>query len=283
MKQPHMSDDEPEDLNTHEGLSDDEEAQVEEQQRMRPAVVYEIIRAEGEDELARRFHALWWSGVAAGVCIGFSFLSEAWIAAHLPDAKWTPLIDNMGYTVGFLMVILGHMQLFTENTLTAVLPVVARRRWKWVGVLLRLWGIVLTANLVGCLIFAAYFSIPDIVTSDVQASLTKIANHLMENSPAQMFLRGIVAGWIIAALVWILPTAGGYKFAIVFLLTYLIALGDLTHVVAGSAEAMYLMINYDLSVWEALTSFFVPTLLGNVMGGTVIFAFVIYAQVRDEI
>ncbi|MGH1417884.1 MAG: formate/nitrite transporter family protein [Hyphomicrobiaceae bacterium] len=270
-------------LAPNDGLTQDEEATAEDKQRVRAAVVYEIIRLEGEEELSRKFHALWWSGIAAGLCIGFSFLSEAWLAATLPDASWRPLIDNMGYTVGFLMVIMGHMQLFTENTLTAVLPVVARMRWKWVGVLLRLWGIVLAANLVGCLLFAVYFSIPGIVSNDVHASMMNIAHHLMANDVSQMFLRGIVAGWIIAVLVWILPTAEGSKFAIIFLLTYLIALGDLTHVIAGSAEAMFVWINGDTSLFDVVFRFFLPTLLGNVFGGTLLFATVIYAQVHEEI
>jgi len=265
------------------GLTHEEEEKVENKQRLRSAVVYEIIRHEGEEELARKFHALWWSGIAAGLCIGFSFLSEAWLAAVLPDVSWRPLIDNMGYTVGFLMVIMGHLQLFTENTLTAVLPVVARRRWKWFGVLMRLWAIVLAANIVGCLLFALYMSLPGVVAAEVHASMIEIDNHLMHNDAWQMFFKGIVAGWIIAALVWILPTAEGSEFAIIFLLTYLIALGDLTHVVAGSAEAIYVVIHGDTTVAEAVFRFFIPTLFGNVFGGTLLFATVIYAQVRDEI
>lgn len=265
------------------GLTKSEEDIVGERKRLRAAVVYEIIRAEGEAELVRKFPALWWSGLAAGLSIGFSFLCEAWLAAALPDAPWKPIIENFGYTVGFLIVILGHQQLFTENTLTAVLPVVSRRQMKWVFVLLRLWATVLAANLVGCFLFAFFIAKSGTVSPEVFSSLTHVAEHLMANDPSQMFLRGIIAGWLIAALVWILPSVEGSEFPIIVLLTYLIALGDLTHVIAGSAEAFFLLFENKASLFDVIFRFFLPTLAGNVVGGTVLFSVLSYVQVREEI
>ena len=270
-------------LETPEGLTPDEEQVVEEKQRLRSAVIYEIIRIEGEAQLARKFNALWWSGLAAGLSIGFSYLAQAWLAASLPHTEWSHMVAKLGYTVGFLMVIMGHLQLFTENTLTAVLPVMARRKWRWLGVLLRLWLIVLTANILGCLLFALYIAKSGVVSPQVYESLTEISVHVMANEPSQMFIRGIAAGWIIALLVWILPTAEASKFAVIFLFTYLIALGEFTHVIAGSAEAFFLWIEGGLTASDMVFRFFFPTLLGNVAGGTALFASLIYVQVRDEI
>jgi len=105
------------------GLTDKEQSEVEKAQRPRAPVVYEIIRLEGERELRRPAASLWWSGVAAGISIGFSFLSEAALGAELPSTPWTHIIASAGYTAGFIIVILGRQQLFTENVLTAVLPV----------------------------------------------------------------------------------------------------------------------------------------------------------------
>lgn len=106
--------------NAHETVADNA--------RLSAAVVYEIIQREGSAELSRGAAALWWSGVAAGLAIGFSVVAEALLAAYLPDAPWKPLVDNLGYCVGFLIVILARQQLFTENTLTAVLPVIKRKQ-----------------------------------------------------------------------------------------------------------------------------------------------------------
>lgn len=271
------------DVKNSQGISPTERRAIKEHPRLRAAIIYEIIRGEGEAELTRSFHALFWSGIAAGLSIGFSFLTEAWIASKLPEASWTPLIDNLGYSVGFLIVILGHQQLFTENTLTAVLPVIARRKLHWLFVMLRLWLIVLIANVIGCLLFALFLSKSGAFSAEVHTALTHVAEHLMANTTTEMFVKGIVAGWLIAALVWILPSVEGAEFSIILLITYLIALGDLTHVVAGSAEALFLVIEGKISLEAASLDFFLPTLAGNIVGGTVLFSVLSYVQVREEI
>lgn len=266
-----------------EGLSRAEVKHVKESQRPRAAVVYEIVRAEGEAELIRPVSALWWSGVAAGISIGFSFLTEAALAAHLPPSDWRPIIAKLGYAVGFLIVILGRQQLFTENVLTAVLPVISRRKLDWLVSMMRLWGIVLAANVAGCLVFALALATLPIVGPDVAREMQAIVGHLMVNTPGEMFAKGIGAGWVIAALVWILASTDDLQFFVIGLLTYLIALFGFTHIVAGSAEAIYGVLMGMISFEKALFGFFLPTLAGNIFGGTVLFSVLSYAQVREEI
>lgn len=245
--------------------------------------MYEIVRVEGEAELVRPFSALWWSGVAAGISIGFSFLTEAALAAHLPVSEWRPIIAKLGYAVGFLIVILGRQQLFTENVLTAVLPVISRRKLDWLISMMRLWGIVLAANLVGCFVFALALATLPIVDANVAHEMHEIVAILMLNTPGEMFAKGIGAGWIIAALVWILASTDDLQFFIIGLLTYLIALFGLTHIVAGSAEALYGVLTGVTSFGQAFAGFFLPTLAGNIFGGTILFSVLSYAQVREEI
>lgn len=266
-----------------EGLSREEERTVTKRRRLRSAVVYEIIRAEGEGELRRSFGALWWSGLAAGISIGFSVLAQAFLATYLVDIPGTSIIQSLGYSVGFLIVILSRQQLFTENTLTAVLPVMMRKEWRWLWVLLRLWGIVLAANLVGCFLFAAFLAFSGALTADVATAVRTVSEHLLANTPTEMFVKGIFAGWLIAALVWMLPSAEGTEIFVITLITYLIARGGFTHVVAGSVEAFYLWLTGAETLFRVVFVFFVPTLLGNLAGGTVLFAVLSYAQVREEI
>jgi len=265
------------------GIRRDEKQEIEERLRLRAAVVYEIIRVEGEGELARSFSALWWSGLAAGLSIGLSVVSQALLATHLPDQPWKPIVEKLGYSVGFIVVIMARQQLFTENTLTAVLPVIARRRIKWLLIMLRLWAIVLVANLVGCLIFAATIAYTAMLPTEVEDNVRQIAEHLMANSAGEAFVKGIAAGWLIAALVWILPSSENTEFFVIGLLTYLIALGEFTHVIAGAAEAFYLWIQQAATTADVFLGFILPALGGNVVGGTVLFAVLSYAQVREEI
>jgi len=256
---------------------------IAEHRRLRAAILYEVIRVEGEGELARSFGALWWSGLAAGLAIGFSVLSQALLAAHLPDASWNPIIERMGYSVGFIIVILARQQLFTENTLTAVLPVISAWQLHWLWVMLRLWAIVLLANIVGAFIFAVAIAYLGMLPAEVSAQVAEISRHLMENSATEMFVKGIAAGWLIAALVWMLPSAENIEFFLIGLMTYLIALGGFTHVIAGSVEAFYLWVTFGATTSDVFLTFLLPTLAGNVLGGTVLFGLLSYAQVRDEI
>ena len=182
-----------------------------------------------------------------------------------------------------MIVILGRQQLFTEYVLTAVLPVISRRKLDWLISMLRLWGIVLAANVVGCLVFALALSALPMVGADVTHELGQIVLRVMQNAPFEMFAKGIGAGWIIAALVWILASNDGIQFFVIGLLTYLIALFGFTHIVAGSAEVLYGVLTGIVSLSDAIFHFFLPTLCGNVFGGTVLFAVLSYAQVREEI
>src|SRR3954470_13238973 len=99
---------------------DSQEQEAQERSSPSGKVVYKAILKEGEDELERPSSALFWSGLAAGLSMGFSFLTEALLHAHLPHANWSPMVSKFGYAMGFLIVILGRQQLFTENTLTPI-------------------------------------------------------------------------------------------------------------------------------------------------------------------
>ena len=137
------------------GLSGEERKAVEEQSRPNAALIHETIRAEGESELERTAHALLFSGVAAGLSMGFSLVAQGVLQSRLPDAPWRELVSNLGYTVGFLIVVLGRQQLFTENTLTPILPLLHNRDLHTLWRVLRLWGLVLAANIAATWVFAA--------------------------------------------------------------------------------------------------------------------------------
>ena len=100
-------------------LNEEEQEQAAKVAALRPHVIHEVVREEGEIELRRSFAALGWSGFAAGGSMGFSFLGMALLRATLPDEPWRHAIESFGYTLGFIIVILGRQQLYTESTLTA--------------------------------------------------------------------------------------------------------------------------------------------------------------------
>ena len=260
-----------------------EKRQVEERAGLRTPVIYEIVRKRGDDEMARPATSLWWSGVAAGLSMSFSLLTQAILLTHLPDASWRPLVVSAGYPVGFLIVILGRQQLFTENTITAVLPVMKAFTVRNVGRLLRMWAIVWIANTVGTL-FAAYFcTLTPVITPELRDGMLELGGELMKNGWVEMFFKAISAGFLVAATVWLIPSAEAAQFWVISLFTYLIGAGGFAHIVAGSAETFMLVANGRLDVLSMIVDFIIPTLLGNIVGGTALFALISYAQVMEEI
>jgi len=137
-------------------LTESEKRIAEERTALRAAVIHEAIRTEGEAELLRPASALMWSGMAAGLSMGFSLAAMGLLYSRLPDTQWRPLITDLGYTVGFLVVILGRQHLYTENTLTVMLPLLTNRDRKTFWAVLRLWSVVLVANVLGAGMVAGF-------------------------------------------------------------------------------------------------------------------------------
>jgi formate/nitrite transporter FocA (FNT family) len=268
---------------TNKGITRQEVDDVEELSSPRSPVIYEVVRCLGEEEMDRPLTSLWWSGLAAGLSISFSLLAQAILKAHLPDAPWRPLVSSFGYSVGFLMVVLGRQQLFSESTITVVLPVFADLSWVNIARLARLWALVLIANLAGTLIAALLCSFTPALSPALLASMLHVSRSLLELSWGAMFFRAISSGFLIAAMVWMIPSAETAKFSVITVMTYLIALGGFTHIVAGSMEAFMLVLSGDWDWWRMLGEFVAPALLGNIVGGTALFALISYAQVMKEI
>ena len=182
-----------------------EQKQIEQAKTLDAKTAYEVIREEGDSELQRSTAALFWSGLAAGLSMGFSFLAEGLLRAHLPDAEWRPLVAKLGYSVGFVVVIIGSQQLFTENTLTPILPLLQRRTMDCLRNVLRLWGAVLVANLLGAFVFAVAVGRLAVVSPRCSAhsatSRTRVAPVRRADDPAAR----VFAGWLIALMVWMLP------------------------------------------------------------------------------
>lgn len=272
-----------EDAESRGKLSHHEADNIEERLRLRAPVIYHIIAEEGEEELTRPVSSLFWSGLAAGLAISMSLVSEAILHQELPDAPWRPLVENFGYSVGFLIVVLGRLQLFTENTITAVLPLMRKRSRRNVFCTARLWFVVFGANMLGTFLFAVSAVYAGIFPEPFVQSAIEISEHFMSKTASEMLLHGVPAGFLVAAMVWMLPSAHTASFWVIILMTYLIAVGEFSHVVAGSAEAFVLWVNGNIGAKETFLDFMLPTFIGNVLGGTALFTLLAYGQVKEEI
>jgi formate-nitrite transporter family protein len=149
--------------------------------------------------------------------------------------------------------------------------------------LARLWTVVFAANLTGTAAAAVFCTLPPVLAPELRGVMIDISWHIMEMSWIESFFRAISAGFLIAAMVWLIPSAETAAFHVITLMTYLISVGGFQHIVAGSVEAFLLVANGQLGLGQMIANFLVPVLLGNIVGGTVLFTLISYAQVMNEI
>ncbi|MEQ9938036.1 formate/nitrite transporter family protein [Pectobacterium polonicum] len=246
------------------------------------AAIHEEIRQEGQKELERDAVALLWSAIAAGISMGTSFMVVGMLHNHLAGVPGGFLLECFGYTIGFVIVIMARQQLFTENTVTAVLPIMHKPTRSNFYLLGRLWLVVLAGNLIGTALAALAFTYMPVFDGETREALIDIAMKVMKHSPTEMFANAVVSGWIIATMVWMLPRAYSAKLWIIIIMTWMIAFSHLTHIVAGASEIFYLVFIGHIP-WQAfIWPFALPTLAGNIIGGTFIFALISHAQIRSD-
>jgi formate-nitrite transporter family protein len=263
-------------------LSQSEEKEVEQKLPPSVQVLHEAVRIQGQMEMDRSTSALVWSSLAAGLTMGFSMLAPALLQANLPAGPGWKLLATSGYAVGFLIVILARQQLFTENTMTAVLPFMTRPDGHSFVRLLRLWGIVLLGNLVGGAVFAFAIGHLPMLEPATYAAIRDSGMEMLRNSPWALFSKGIIAGWLVATMVWLVTAEERSKALVIIVLAWLIGMGGFAHVIVGAIEGLFLVFDGRTGFAEFVAAFLLPTLIGNVVGGSLIFALISHAQVRSD-
>lgn len=263
-------------------LDELEESKSRQRQALSARTVHEALRYEGEEELARYWGAVGWSGLAAGISMGLSLVAEGVLRRYLPEAPWTPLVSKLGYSVGFVAVTLGRQQLFTETTVTAVLPFLHRPRVPTFLRVARFWVVALTMNLVGGFIFAWAASHDALFDAELREAFRHIGLETGEYAAWPAFTRGIVGGWMIALMVWLMPSAASNRLWVIILMTYLLAISGLTHVIAGSLELFYVIVIGEMTFADYLFGYGLPVLIGNTIGGVVFVSLLNHAQVAAD-
>ncbi|MBB4617180.1 formate/nitrite transporter family protein [Sphingomonas abaci] len=246
-------------------------------------VVYGAVIEQGEDELERPSSSLFWAAFAAGLMIMASLWVSGALRHYLPDAPWADAVVHLGYPFGFLIVILGRLQLFTEHTAVAVLPVLRKPSRRGLGALGRLWGIVLIGNMLGAAAAAGLAVHGHVQSMETLEAMVAVSRTLLERSPLETLMQAIPAGLLIASIAWIRSATEGSGFWIVFAVTYAISISGFAHVIAGATEAFLLLWHGDASVGWVAFGFIGPALLGNIIGGTGLFALLAHAQVKEEV
>lgn len=247
--------------------------------RLTALQIFAAAARTGEEELRRSPTGLSFSGLAAGLQMGLSGLGAA-VLANAIDAEgaMAQLLPALLYPLGFIVVVLGRAQLFTENTLFPVILVLDQKRHVWKT--LRLWAVVFAANVFGALLFAALMTQTPALSPGIAGSLVQLGEHVVAGSFSEIFWAGVAGGWIIALMAW-LVTASRFimgQLAIVYLTTFVVGAAGLAHCIAGSAEALSAVLAGAVGVGDYLL-WLLAAALGNTVGGVLMVSVLNYGQV----
>ena len=251
--------------------------------RLSAEEIHENVREAAESEMRRSAWALFWSALGAGLTISFSFLAAGYLAMQVPDA-WRPAAAAAGYPLGFIFVVLARSQLFTENTLEPIIPLLNDPSARMLGRVLRLWAIVLFGNLLGALIIAWALARSPVVDATLSQSLGRLAVESTSGGFQTVFYRAIFAGWLVALMAWLVASTSltGAQIALIWLTTAPIAAFGFRHSIAGAVEAFY-RVGIASAPWSAmLGQFIAPAVLGNIVGGALLVGLVNHGQVAAD-
>ena len=232
---------------------------------------------DGREELARGSAGLALSGFGAGLNVSFSAVALGVVGAL---SGGVGLLAYAAYPIGFIFVMLSRQQLFTTNTVTPVVVVLDKDRSELTN-MLRLWGILFVTNILGALVFAFAVTHTEILPSSALNLLLEEAAHKMENGFLALVLKGVVGGWLVAFVVWLVAAAQDTMSQLLLIWgpVFLIPATGLVHCIAGSSEVMISVFGGETSWGEFLVGFLLPATLGNAIGGVILVTLLNYGQV----
>jgi len=243
--------------------------------------IFQQVAQNAREELKRSTVALAFSGFAGGIFMGLTALGNAIALSLLGTSPKAEFIAKLFYPLGFIVVILGRAQLFTENTLYPVALVLAERRHLWATT--RLWFTVLPANVLGAFAFAALASLTNALHPEVVQALGHLGAESTRHAPSAIFWSAVMGGWIIATAAWLV--SGSHSITgsvmVIWMLTFVVGLGNFAHCIAGSGEVLSAILTHQLP-WSSFPAWFFPAVAGNICGGVGMVTLLEYGQVMTS-
>lgn len=243
--------------------------------------IYERVCDDTVEELGRPPSSLAFSGLFAGFTIGLAPLAYALALVTLGSDDSAKFIAALLYPIGYIAVIIGRAQFFTENTLYPVM--VSMRRPEFLRTSSRLWAIVYSTNLAGALLFALLAIYTGAFGEPAQANLVAEGVGDTSGPLSTTFWSAVVTGWLLALVAWLVEASEHAigQIAVIFAITFVVGLGGFDHCIATTVEAFCALFEGPLS-FSDLLGWLAVTTAGNIAGGVMIVAAINYGQVREE-
>ncbi len=252
--------------------------------RLTAPEIFDAAKKNAREELSRSPRTLAFSGLVGGLAMGLTGLGVASIRAILGSGSWEELVSFLIYPIGFIAVIIGRAQLFTENTLYPVVLMLDEPRKLRVNLvkMLRLWAVVFAANVFGAYCFALLAIRSSALAPDISSELVKLGTSAVNYSSAHIFWSGVIGGWLIALVAWMV-TASQWTIGqvmMIWLLAFIVGIGKFAHCIATSGEILSAAVAGSLSAGTYFHWLLFAT-LGNIAGGVVIVSVLNYGQVAE--
>jgi formate-nitrite transporter family protein len=248
-------------------------------ERLTAHEIFESAVQHAREELRRPWTALSFSGIAGGLTMGLTGLSTGLVTWLLGHGNVAQLIAAMVYPIGFLAVVVGRAQLFTENTLYPVVLVLTEK--KHLVKTLKLWGVVYAGNWIGSLLFASLAVKTSALQSGVRDTLVELGARAIDHPFVTVFWSGVVAGWLLALVAWLVTgshwTTG--QAVMTWAMTFVLGLGKFAHCVANSGEILSALLAGNIAAAE-YGSWLAAATLGNIAGGVIMVSLLNYGQVK---
>jgi len=237
--------------------------------------IFQRIIAAADEEITSGSRELFFSALAAGFAITITFMLYVSLKA---STGGDPVVSALLYPLGFIYIIIGGYQLYTENTLPPV--ALTLERLASLPALLRNWSVVLAGNFAGGALGATALAFGGVISPEAATVAADLGQTGVDTAWWSLFSKAAFAGLIVAGVVWVEYAARDTisRLAVVYIAFLAIPLGGLYHSVVSFTEMVYLVLHGDLAFGVGLVEFVLPVLLGNTIGGVVLVTVVNYFQ-----
>lgn len=242
--------------------------------------IFQRVVATADEEVGAPTSRLYLSGLAAGFAITLTFFFYASMTAATEGLPG--FLASLLYPVGFVYIVIGRYQLYTENTLTPV--TLALTRVTSIPSVLRVWGAVLAGNLTGGAVGAFVLANTGVFSPGAAAAAVGIGVKGVETAWWDLVVKGMFAGWLVAGMVWLEHAVRDSisRVVLVYLVIFTIPATGLNHIVVSFTDTVYLFFAGETGLVTGLVEFPLPVLLGNTLGGVVLVTLLNYGQTEHR-
>jgi formate/nitrite transporter FocA (FNT family) len=236
-----------------------------------PEEIFERTRREGARRLERPVLELMSTALAAGFDIIVGIVVLALVESQLSHQFGTHaahVFGSIGFGIGFVFLIVGRGELFTENFLVPLAGLHGKERNAWWKIA-ELWSVSPVFNLIAGFAMGVLLSVHSVLPFGTGSVIVHVSETIYANGWLALFISAIFAGALITAMTWFVEgqSSTGVRIAVAWSAGAILALGSFNHVIVVSLELVFgIRFGADIP-WSFVVENFFVAAAGNMIGG----------------